>query len=48
MLPPKNETFQIKNSDIFLMSTYNLRFWAEIRKIMYIPDTQVLLYKSGV
>ena len=57
----KNENFQIKNSDIFLisaqkhrlwvlirtasmrvyeavlMSTHNLCFWAEIRKIMYTP-----------
>ena len=44
--PPKNENFQIKNSDIFRISaqnidcwvfvcTHNLCFWAEIWKVMY-------------
>ena len=53
----KNENFQMKNSDIFLISAQNIdcvyslepprrggsneytqsMFWAEIRKIMYIP-----------
>ena len=46
ILPPKNETFQIKNSDIFHISAQNidcgysleplrLCLGAEIRKIMY-------------
>ena len=48
ILPPKNENFQIKNSDIFhisdrniaeavITSSHNLWFWAEIRKLMYTP-----------
>ena len=45
ILLPKNENFQIKNSDIFYISArrggsneyLQSMFWAEIRKIMYTP-----------
>ena len=56
----KNENFQQKNFDIFLIfaqnidceavltSTHNLCFGAKIRKIGIPLHTPVLLYKSGV
>ena len=44
----KNENFQKKKNDIFLIFAHNLCFGAKIRKIGIPLHTPVLLYKSGV
>ena len=48
----KKRKISDKNSDIFPIfpiSAQNIYvFWAEKRKLKYIPENPVLLYKSGV
>ena len=43
MWTPKNENFQIKNSDIIHIAAENIDYGYSLE-----PPRQVLLYKSGV
>ena len=41
-------THQNRLSEAVLMSTHNLCFWAEIRKLVYYPENLSFTDKSGV